>query len=179
MADQERPPGGRGLCRLGLAVPCTELSGREFGSLRSTGPLLRRREGPPTGCHRRCRPVFHRCLYRWGWASTRRHFPCHPLPRLCPQKSRSAGARAGPGSRGGALAVGMRVRDLGRGPVGTAYRSGTFRTCNTEHIRPFSGVSQLFVQCTKMLFAGGGGGVCVCFLKSVRKGLENEPGARV
>ena len=37
-----------------------------------------------------------------------------------------------------------------------------------EQIRTFSGFSQFFVQCTKISFRRGG--VCVYFLKSVRKG---------
>ena len=41
---------------------------------------------------------------------------------------------------------------------------------NMEQIRTFSGFSQFFVQGTKISFHGGGGGVCVYFLKSVRKG---------
>ena len=39
-----------------------------------------------------------------------------------------------------------------------------------EQIRNFSGFSHILVQCTKISFCGGGGGGCVCFLKSVRKG---------
>ena len=39
---------------------------------------------------------------------------------------------------------------------------------NMEQIRSFSGFSQFFVQCTKISFRRGG--VCVYFLKSVRKG---------
>ena len=43
---------------------------------------------------------------------------------------------------------------------------------NAEQIRNFSGFSHVLVQCTKISFHRGGGGVCVCFLKSVRKGLQ-------
>ena len=55
---------------------------------------------------------------------------------------------------------------------------GHSEPADTEQIRTFSGFSQFFVQCTKMLFPMGGW-VCVYFLKSVRKGLENAPGTRV
>ena len=41
---------------------------------------------------------------------------------------------------------------------------------NTVSFGTFSGFCELLVQCTKILSRGGGGGGCVYFLKSVRKG---------
>ena len=50
------------------------------------------------------------------------------------------------------------------------FSRGHLLCANTEQIRNFSRVSYVLVQCTKNSFHRGGG-VCVCFVKSVRKGL--------
>ena len=69
----------------------------------------------------------------------------------------------GGAERGRGLGGGGRCRVMPYISLGHPFGANTEQICN------FSGFSHVLVQCTKISFRRGGG-VCVCFLKSVRKG---------